>query len=380
MGTAKPSDRTELAALWAACFDDTQRYIDYFFDTRFAPENTFITRVDNRIVAALYVIPYVVDIRGEGVNSAFLVGVATHPDERKKGYSKALIKEALLACKDRGYRYSHLYPFLHAFYRNLGYETVTNRLLVSYDTKALQEAYPIAGYQTKDICPADGKTLLSLYDAFMAARTGHVIRADMNPLLQEHLLDGHGVLLQRNGVPVGYALYYTGTDGLMAEEFVYLDQDARKELLAFLCRETMERVLKVGYPYYEPMAGEKGVISIAREEYGMGRIISLDGLEVPTQYPGKKTLLLQVEDDYLPENRGVYRITAKGGMVSFAKTTEPLLDGEMVCGIGELMAAISGCLSIRNTNNYTALPPLTKWWGRLLDFFPTTYPYLFEKY
>ena len=75
-------DEADLREIWRVCFGDPPTYIDYFFENRFDPQNTVCLEEHGRIPAAMHIVPYEVDVRGGEFPTAYLVGVATMPEDR----------------------------------------------------------------------------------------------------------------------------------------------------------------------------------------------------------------------------------------------------------------------------------------------------------
>lgn len=198
-------DEADLREIWRVCFGDPPTYIDYFFENRFDPQNTVCLEEHGRIPAAMHIVPYEVDVRGGEFLTAYLVGVATMPEDRMRGLSKKLIREGLRLCRQRGYGFPISIPFCTPF------------------TPGWGMALPIAGswplcVQARQFCcpsphkvrPMDGddaSAALACYRRFMEGKNGYVIRSSMEGRLKEHLLESPAVAaLYPNGDMAGYCL------------------------------------------------------------------------------------------------------------------------------------------------------------------------------
>ncbi len=113
-------DTVSLKRLWKEIFGDTDLYIDLFFQHKYLPENTFIIRKDGEIVSMLYFFPTSFCLENRLIPAAYICGVATRQEERGKGYSQAILKEAIRVIKERGYKAAFLIPAsesLFSFYQ-----------------------------------------------------------------------------------------------------------------------------------------------------------------------------------------------------------------------------------------------------------------------
>ncbi len=332
-------DEADLREIWRVCFGDPPTYIDYFFENRFDPQNTVCLEEHGRIPAAMHIVPYEVDVRGGEFPTAYLVGVATMPEDRMRGLSKELIREGLRLCRQRGYRFSHLYPFLHSFYARLGYGVANRRKLASL--RASQAILLPQPYKVRPMDGDDASAALACYRRFMEGKNGYVIRSSMEGRLKEHLLESPAVAaLYPNGDMAGYCLCYFENGVLIADEMVYDSPEALESLAAAMgSLQKPEGEIRFTLPEWEALPENWGG-SAQTEDYAMARIIHLDGLTVPAPESATGDVVLRVFDDFLPEQAGIYRAIATDGQVTFTRYEKgapqcemdirPL--SQMVCG------------------------------------------------
>ena len=97
------------------------------FSERFAHTadiNTYMALFeDGQAVASAGAGPMTQNVRGKIVDSAGIFMVATHPSQRRKGYSFHLLKALFARLRAEGVGFSTLYPFRESFYERLGYTT-----------------------------------------------------------------------------------------------------------------------------------------------------------------------------------------------------------------------------------------------------------------
>jgi predicted acetyltransferase len=103
--------KRELKNLWQRCFpNDSKPFVKLYFDQVYRHEETLIYLVNQRPVAALQMIPYLVKTATHVRESGYLSGVMTHPDYRKRGFMGELLKAAFEEMTKKNYAYTFLIP------------------------------------------------------------------------------------------------------------------------------------------------------------------------------------------------------------------------------------------------------------------------------
>ncbi|MDR2805651.1 MAG: GNAT family N-acetyltransferase [Dysgonamonadaceae bacterium] len=105
------SYKNDLKALWKLCFpEDTDRFIQFYFDTVYQDDETLIYPENHRPIAALQMIPYAIKTGDSVRKGGYLSGIMTHPAFRKRGCMDALLKTAFDEMVKKGYDYAFLIP------------------------------------------------------------------------------------------------------------------------------------------------------------------------------------------------------------------------------------------------------------------------------
>ena len=113
-------DIPSLKELWLCCFEEKPQAAELFFERTIDYVHAYKATVGTRIIAAVYC----VDCRLNGKRAHYLCGVSTHPDFRKQGVMRKLMRFALADAEQRGDAYSVLFPSnagLYRFYEQFGY-------------------------------------------------------------------------------------------------------------------------------------------------------------------------------------------------------------------------------------------------------------------
>ena len=101
----------DLKTLWKLCFpEDTDRFIDFYYNKIYKDDETLVCFKDDRLVAALQIIPYSIKTGNQIRTGGYLSGIMTHPDHRKQGYMNKLLKAAFDEMENKHYDYAFLIP------------------------------------------------------------------------------------------------------------------------------------------------------------------------------------------------------------------------------------------------------------------------------
>lgn len=106
--------------LWAANFDDTQEYIEYYFNNRWHESITVIS--DN--VSMLNLNPYRVKLNRKELLTYYIVGVCTLAEYRKRGYMDAVLRCALQYMYNAGMPFAYLMPASENIYKPYGFQGI----------------------------------------------------------------------------------------------------------------------------------------------------------------------------------------------------------------------------------------------------------------
>ncbi|MDR3328258.1 MAG: GNAT family N-acetyltransferase [Prevotellaceae bacterium] len=113
--------------LWINSFDDAPEFVDFFFDKIYSEQYNITIEVDNQIVSALQVIPFVLKTGAKILPVAYLYGICTDKNFRNQGMMKQLMNKTHKLLMDRDYAATILIPaeeYLFDIYGKSGYKTV----------------------------------------------------------------------------------------------------------------------------------------------------------------------------------------------------------------------------------------------------------------
>lgn len=170
--------------MWKICFDDTDDFLDILFKYKYKNENTLIYFEGDKAVASLQMLPYTITFYGEEIPFAYLAGLCTLPEYRRRGYMDQLIRKAHHVIEERGIPLSILVPaedWLYGFYEKYGYEKVFEKgEKALYPLKKILETHP-------DIADA-----YKAYDELFRNKDFCVQKTfmDFKAIVEEQIVDG----------------------------------------------------------------------------------------------------------------------------------------------------------------------------------------------
>jgi len=94
MGKSFTDDICQIKEVWTKCFNDSEKYFDSFLNRFYLPECMITCKIENKIVSLFCIVPCTSALG----NTAYLFGLATLPEYRRKGYGSKVVYETLKAC------------------------------------------------------------------------------------------------------------------------------------------------------------------------------------------------------------------------------------------------------------------------------------------
>lgn len=343
----KEEELSQAREIWEECFDDKPAFVDWYFQNRFRPEEglgVFISTPGGpTLLADLHLAPYRLRLRKKTYHSAYLVGLATRPQCRRRGLAKKLLTYALRHLAEKKIYFTFLMPFDLNFYTRLGWGVISHHRLCrpafsgnnpKVDTGRI--------FQTKT---PQIPEFIRLYSEWAAAFDGFPLREekDWAGLLFDHYLDGGEVWLavSEEGRPEAYALTLPNGEEPRIREIAYTNLPAGGRLLSYHLNRFPSSLVWTA-PGKDPLIppGCQSELTPVM----LGRITNLEGMLKSLTFPDDRVeFLLEVEDPLIPENNGVFHFYA-GGAGQVRVTRRRRSQPEVKCHINTLARLITGAI------------------------------------
>jgi predicted acetyltransferase len=356
--TAMASDTAEVARLapivsWA--FGGSEARTRAWL-TGAGPAHVRLARAEGTLVGGLLEVPMGQFFGGKSVSTLGIAGVAIAPEARGRGAALELLRSALLDAKERGLALSTLYPSTYSLYRKAGYElagsqcrfTLRLRALMRTRRRLAVESLGALGQQQAEASYRDIARFRSGY----LDRGSYLWNRVRHP--QQEAARGFGVVSD-SGLE-GY-LYVQAAPPerepleLRLSDFVCRSAIGFESLLAFLSdhRTTADRAIWHGAPADARLLGMPEIgLESALEHHWMLRLLDVRAALLGRGYPAVDAdVVFELEDSFLPDNAGQWRLTLTGGVPELgAKGAGSTGAAPSVrLGVGALAALYTGFLS-----------------------------------
>lgn len=350
-----------------------QQALEEHVDTR-----CFILFKGEQAIACAYNSPLTQNVRGKIYAASGVWDVATHPAERRKGYSRQVLERLLADARDAGAAFSALYPFKESFYERLGYTTFPQPRVAEFSPGALAPLLKLDLPGAVELVPIE--------QGYRIYRT----------YLRQHQRNIHGMALfegsraiELRGQEVWMAFarvddILVGTMSYRIQNFggamtvfrlFYDDSRARFLLLEWLARHVDQvKTVKIGLPPFEqPETWLADLnVSISASKPPLGRVADVAAIGGMQTGPGRFTA--RISDPLCAWNEGCFAFETVEGVLHVSPADEADCD----LGIQALSALVFGThdpgdLVYRGWGNPS---PETQAVMRVM--FPRKLPYLHE--
>lgn len=250
---------------------------------------------------------------------------------------------------ENGQSLSMLHPFLIPFYRRFGWEVYCEYKKYTIPVGKFPVKTEIEGNVRRDA--ADVEMLDLLYSRF-AARYNGTLKRSKEWWEETVLRQGthHAVFSSEAGEPEGYVLYKLENRELVIDEFIFLNEKARRGLWTFLANHdsmvTGASLNRVPADDRLPFLLPDPRIPQENYPYFMARIVNAKVFIESFKYnkPAKsRKFTLYIKDEHAPWNGGswVWSVDTKG-TASLIRSNVADGENDLSCSIGILTVLLMG--------------------------------------
>ncbi|MCF6136974.1 GNAT family N-acetyltransferase [Pseudalkalibacillus berkeleyi] len=277
---------------------------------------------NGEMASKLTIHPMEIWLGGKVMPMGGIAGVATWPEQRRKGFVKALMKKALEQMKIKGQYVSMLHPFSFSFYRKYGWEMTHTTIKYEIKTDQLPRLSSQSNGSIERI-KKESDRLDQIYNRMACKYSGMLKRTDdwWHYSILDNESDMIAVYKDGDGVDQGYMIYKVKENHMVIDEWVSLTNEAKLNMLDFVSKhDSMMNKITIHAPVDESFAFLMADPKINQEvnSYFMSRIVDVKSfLE---EYPFKveklnQPIILQVVDSFAEWNNGIFiiRIDEGGG-------------------------------------------------------------------
>ncbi|WP_101772699.1 GNAT family N-acetyltransferase [Peptostreptococcus faecalis] len=358
---SKKEDMESIRSIWEYCFDDTAEYVNYYFRYKFKPENTVILEDKRELIASIQLNQHKIVVNNKEFETSYFVGVSTMPQARGKGIMRDLMKESLYEVKKRKQSVAILMPIDFRLYTKYGFENCYDILVQKMDIFSLGK-YRVKG----EFLRADLDNISDLVDIYAECMKRYNGYAKRNKKYFEELLieiseeGGYIFINYEDNIPQGYLVYSIESGKMVVREIYYKNTISYNSMLKFIynhntqCSEvelnsSIDDMLKLRMDNPKDAKFEIRPFMMARI-IDFEKFIEEMSISVHKDYENKDDLLIEIEDDYIEENKGIFRATSKEGKLIVRKIEEinssKELNADFKFNVNEMVAILLSYYSI----------------------------------
>lgn len=318
--------------LWEVTFDeDTKEFVDFYYGNKVEDNSIWVAKDDEIILSMAQLNPYQIHLGHSIVPAHYIVGVATHDEYRRQGLMKKILNSALRQMYDNKEPFTYLMPAKEEYYTGFDFVTVYYQkrgvlLDISSDTRLTFKS--AKDEDLKDLSRFSEELLSEKYRVFVNREESYY------QVLKRQFEAEHGeiVCVYDSNVLIGY-FFYGEYDTIEVMEPVCLDlyRDEFARVIAKKFKETEKEIKVTAFDFLN----EDDFKNIVAKPVTMVRIVSLDMFVRYLKATEAVELIIEVKDEYVEENNGIYALNI--GLTS-GEIEKTLKKPELKLHISELTA------------------------------------------
>jgi predicted acetyltransferase len=350
--------------------------------------------IDEKLASVLTAISFSMRFEAQAIPMCGVGGVATLPEYRRRGAVRLLISEMLQSYRKKGFVFSYLFPFSFSYYSQFGYAPGCQRFRVSYPVNLLS-CHRENGHVRHTAGLADLETIAAIYSRFTANTNGAVLRSRSTwekMLKRDAEADqAHTYIWQdHDGYDRAWISFTTQCENnaseLTIDDWASDSIESLTGLLAFLTRfasdyKTLHMRLPTDFDLTR-LFPEVNALECRFQTYGQIRLLrvkkALDCLRRPAWLvdeakrqsdPLGRFLRLNVTDDFITENRGVYILDLAGEQEVIHKKPDEKEAFDLTCDIRPLATLLLGSQNLETMLDHPEVTVSTGLSGDRLELF-----------
>lgn len=260
--------------LWKAIFKDTDKYTDFYFKEKTKRSVVYSKYEREELVSMAFFTPYEVVYQGEVSVCPFIVGVATAPEYRHRGYMRMLLEHGLMAAKGRGSKIAFLSPVDEKIYEPLGFVSMPCRRQLEV-VGHKKKWYSISPYSRLE---TEGKKQVAEFANAQLYASELDLYIKRSPEYYEILhkerkaLDGKVLVLREGGIIRGVASYTHEEEFYEITEVICAPEDGFKvveSICAYLAEAESRKVIFCESYFLGQVSGDGIVVKEEERPYVM---------------------------------------------------------------------------------------------------------------
>lgn len=374
---ALEQDKDSVRQLWEYSFSDNKENIDYYFNQRYVPTNSYVITEGERFIGALQLNSYKMKVGEDVEDVSYVVGVSIEPEFRGMGYSFTLLKNALNELYKRGENISILMPIDTNIYLRYGYINTFSRHSYTMNLRDINHIKSKCSIErVKSITDENYEELSQLYEKASCSKRASIYRTKeyfVNKLQELQVDNGELYIIRDNGEAVGYFMFIAkyDKDKALVLEAVFEDVSALNCIFAFMRSHITQassiEMNFVDHKAFEIASGFSNRYEISKKHFMMSRVINAKYILAKVFETALESrilsdsewdmlenkILVRVHDEFIADNDKFFNVEYNGSEIEVteAKQGKAKLD----IGIAELTQLYMRSAKLTNMQKYEKL-------------------------
>lgn len=304
-------EKNKTRKIWEKIFlEDSKNFLDYYYSKKTKNNHILAKYLNSEIVSMLHLNPFKIYMNNEIFQTYYIVAVATLENHRKKGYMQNILNYSLNFMYNQKIPFCFLRPAKKEIYLPFDFKYIYNHKNISLNVHNLKEV-KLSHNHYKSLSNFFETYLKQKYNVFTVRDTEYI------KLLHNEVLSENGdiILLYENNNLLGCYIYWGNNEKIIRGVFI---------------EEKYCNILNI-----KPLV--------------MGRIININEFfKNITSKNSSISLILNIKDNIIKENNGVFKLDINNKFSIINKITEKNFNDILNISIGDLTSLFFGYENISN--------------------------------
>ncbi|WP_455542323.1 GNAT family N-acetyltransferase [Intestinibacter sp.] len=315
---AKDLDKDQVVSLWNYCFEDGEDFVKYYFENVYGENNTIIIEENDKVLSALQLNKYRINLRNTDYDVSYVVGVSSKPEVRGLGYMKKLMIRTLEELYKSGEIVSLLMAIDYRLYKRYGFDHCYDQIQYNIRTDELSGFRLTSRLRKANF--EDAKILADIYSKAMKSLNGYAVRDEIyfKRFIKEVESENGYVYIDEENK--SYIAYYIQGDTFFVRELIYNNISSLKSMLAYIynhntqCNKTV-----INAPVDDKIRliiANLKTCEMKLIPFMAGRVINFEKYmesinlnDIDTQQVEYESIKVKIIDKYIRQNDGVFEIS-----------------------------------------------------------------------
>ena len=322
------TDRIEIENLWDYCFEKRDNpFFKWFFAEYFQYDRTIGGFTGDGLQTMLNLAPYELILKGQKLQTSYIIGVATWPQSRGQGAVKDLLRKSLEKMKEWQEPLAILMPSRAEFYYPFDFQLTHHHLRFNIKVDDFRRL-ATKECTFRKVSESDISLLNQLYEEAYSSYEGLVHRSPANWktwLDQSKCEGGEVYFIENKGKVEGYFFYQLQPGVLRVSDWAAITPEARAGMAQFFYQHRAQ----VSHVEWETSQDDPWQYLLpdtrnhaSQNAFMTARIVDVAQLISLLPWAEEGEVVLEIQDSLLPWNQGIFKWSVAAGQGKLEPSTE----------------------------------------------------------